>query len=691
MIETFFGLGRLNSPQAYFAAFCIGLLFGFLLDRAGFGSSRRLAGIFYFRDMAVLKVMFTAMITAMLGLSGLLSLGWIRPDQLYFMPTIYGAQVVGGLLFGVGFVMSGWCPGTAAVGLASGKWDALLFLLGATLGSILFNELYSAIKPLYNWGQAGVSFIYEALGMPRAAFGLLFTAVAVACFWGAEYIEKKRNVGGIYFNTPFLKAFSLAFLVFAGGLLILPPFSHLAAAPRSAASDSEKLRAEIEQSERNLLAAIETAQDHMEPMELAARLMAGDPDLLLVDIRTPQEFARFHIRGAVNAVLMELPELLAPHKNKGIVVLYSNGMTHPAQARDALTRLGFENVYILTDGLKGFMETCLKPVSLRSAPVVPELADKIRACRAYFMAEYQSAVTASPASGADREGIATSPAKAGFKVPGLVDTEWLAANFSNRDVKIIDVRTQPEYNSSHIPGSVFLSVESLRGVVSGVPSMLLPAELLALHLGQMGIKPSDLVVLVPGTAVRDATLVAMALERIGHRRYALLDGGFGKWLAEQRPLDNRLPSITQTRYPLNLGHRDTFTVDYRAVLQHIGRPGVIILDVRPKGYFTGEKSDEARAGRIPGALNRPYTEDVSKKDGQEQLKPEDELAAAYAALIPSKETTVIIHCRTGHQASQTFFLLKNLLGYTNVLYYDAGWTEWAARPELPIETGPARQ
>ena len=79
---------------------------------------------------------------------------------------------------------------------------------------------------------------------------------------------------------------------------------------------------------------------------------------------------------------------------------------------------------------------------------------------------------------------------------------------------------------------------------------------------------------------------------------------------------------------------------------------------------------------------------MTKVGGVTLLKPANDLAGAYARLIPSRDTKVIVHCRTGHQASQTFFVLRNLLGYTNVSWYDAGWSEWAARPELPAETTP---
>ena len=182
MINTLYGLDTLGAPQAFLLALLLGVGFGFALERAGFSSSRRLAGVFYFTDMAVVKVMFTAIITATLGLSYLVGFGLIQFDQIFLMPTIYGAQIVAGLLFGVGFVMGAWCPGTAAVGLAAGRIDALVFLLGVAGGSILFNESFSVIRPLYTAGDYGTQMAYDTLGMSRNGFILVFTLVGVAAF-----------------------------------------------------------------------------------------------------------------------------------------------------------------------------------------------------------------------------------------------------------------------------------------------------------------------------------------------------------------------------------------------------------------------------------------------------------------------------------------------------------------------------
>ncbi|HOX40135.1 MAG TPA: rhodanese-like domain-containing protein [Candidatus Brocadiia bacterium] len=665
MIETFYAREALQSPAAFLTAFTIGIFFGLSLERAGFGSSKRLAGIFYFRDMTVLKVMFTGLLTAMIGLSYFIALGLVPPDGVYMMPTIYGAQIVGGLIFGVGFVMGGWCPGTAVVGLASGSMDAFVFLGGAAAGSALFSETYGWMKPLASAGEAGVKMAYDGIGTSKAGFAFAFTLCAIACFWGSEYIEKVRSGKGEYFNTPFLRAFCVAMVVAAGGLFLFPEATTSAGARQTAtAIDSP--------SEIALLQEIADGKDHISPVELADRLISNPSSVMLVDVRSAEEFAAFHIKGAVNAPLPDLPAVVSARPAGAIVVLCSNGMVHPAQARDALDRLGYRDVYILTDGIDGFIRTCLKPASLRPEPVSVEMAGRIRAWRAWYLDEGHAPPAPSAAS-------AVSQARQ----TRVISAEELAGMVGKPGLKVVDCREQPAYNTSHVPGSIRLSIESLRGTIGGVPSMLLPKELLAAHISALGIEKSDMVVVI-GEQPRDATFFCMALDRLAHENYAILDGGFGRWKAEGRPTDSRLPEINAASYGVSDG-ADGFTVSFSDVLNSSKGNSAVILDVRPAENYRGEKTDEARAGRIPGAVNRPYTEDVAASEGYSSLKSADDLAKAYAAVIPSKNTPVIVYCRTGHQASQTFFVLKHILGYSDVRWYDGGWTEWAARQELPVE------
>ena len=200
--------------------------------------------------------------------------------------------------------------------------------------------------------------------------------------------------------------------------------------------------------EAELIAQVESGRDHLAPEELADRLMRGDPNLLVVDIRPAGEYQAFHIRGALNIPLSQLAGELAPHKNQGIIVLYSNGMTHPAQARNSLSRQGFGNVYLLTDGLQGFMERCLKPVSLRSEPLTAEAAARVRAWRVYFSPATPGSAPAAGAVAAPR------PDELPPALPGLVEPDWLTRHLGQPWLKVIDLRGQPEYNSGHIRGAV---------------------------------------------------------------------------------------------------------------------------------------------------------------------------------------------------------------------------------------------
>lgn len=687
MIETLFGLDRLATPAAFLLALLFGLAFGFALEQAGFGSSRRLSGVFYFRDMAVIKVMASAVMTAMLGLGWFLALGAVDPAQIFQMPTFLGAQVIGGLLFGIGFAMGGWCPGTAAVGVAAGRLDALVFVLGTLLGSILFNELFPMIQGLTTWGDLGVSQVHSLLGLTRSQLTAGASLGVVAVLWGAELIERKMVGTGRYLSGSFLPSLSAVFLVLGLGLLAIPERAAtplVASLPQAApaVSVAGETHSAIPLGESEILDGIEAEVDHTDPEELAEALLRGDPDLTVIDVRPEAEFRAFHIRGALHVPLPELPEFLAPRRGRGRVVLYSNGMTHPAQARDALARLGHRNVTFLTDGLVGFRKVCLKPWSLRREPLPRAWKEKIARWRAFF----ENPPRIEPE--AARRAALPPPAVAELSYR-FVSPPELRDGLSRSDLRILDLRPQKVYNGGHVPGSLSLAAERLRGNLGGLPSMLLPAPLLAERFSLLGIEPGHEVILVPGAGrLRDATLVSLALERLGHERVAILEGGWPAWEAGGHPTDTHLPRVAPSHYPVPPG-ADAFTVDSTQVLAAL-EAGVPVLDVRSRAEFTGEKQDEARGGHIPGALSRPFSEDLDEVAGKDRFLPAEELRKDYQGLLPDPDQPVVLSCRTGHKATQTYFLLRHLLGYRRVFWYDASWTEWAADPSLPVELGPPR-
>jgi len=422
MINTLYAADALNSTAGFAFSVLIGFFFGVALERAGLASSRKIAAIFYFRDMTVLKVMLTAITTAAIGLAYLFRLGWLDPASIYFPETVYGAQIVGGLLLGIGMVTGGWCPGTATAGLGSGRIDALLFLAGVAGGSVLFNETFEWVKPLYEYRTAGIVSAPEIFGVSGPAFVVGLSVVAVILFWISEAVEQARQLrvhqapdyidyiatkkapehlaAGVpgrtllqtgYYRTSiiFLTLFSAALIGAAAGLLFVEPVElpELKAQWRMFAGQS---------AEQRLMEHIEKGRDHIAPEDLARRIMNEEPGLLVVDIRPPDEYRQFHIRGAVNVPPPDLFDYLEPYKDRGMIVLYSNGMNHSGQAAAALRRQGYDNVYILTDGLEGFKERCLKPVSLRSYPVSQEQAQRIRECREYFLGG--AAAISNPAS-----------------------------------------------------------------------------------------------------------------------------------------------------------------------------------------------------------------------------------------------------------------------------------------------------
>ncbi|MBZ0242576.1 MAG: YeeE/YedE family protein, partial [Bacteroidales bacterium] len=151
--------GFVNPDLNLFFAFVIGLGFGYVLEQGGFSNSRKLAGVFYGYDFVVLRVFFTAAITAAIGLLLFSYMGWVNYDLLYINPTFLWSALLGGAIMGFGFILGGFCPGTSMVAAVIGKIDAMVFVLGLLIGIFIFGSFYEEFLPLYTGENLGSIFI----------------------------------------------------------------------------------------------------------------------------------------------------------------------------------------------------------------------------------------------------------------------------------------------------------------------------------------------------------------------------------------------------------------------------------------------------------------------------------------------------------------------------------------------------
>ena len=169
----------------------IGMAFGWSLERAGLGDANRLAGQFYLRDFTVVKVMFSAILTAMLGLFWLGRLGMIDLAVIYVPETWLAPQIVGGLIFGVGFVLSGLCPGTSCVAAAAGRGDGLAAVSGLFMGVLATGLAWPWIAGFYNSTARGAFTLPQLTGLPYGAVVAGVTVLGLAVFAALERWERR--------------------------------------------------------------------------------------------------------------------------------------------------------------------------------------------------------------------------------------------------------------------------------------------------------------------------------------------------------------------------------------------------------------------------------------------------------------------------------------------------------------------
>lgn len=179
LIAPFAKSGAISDIVNLWLAVPIGFVFGYALFHAGFTDSRRIAWAFYFKDVGVPVVMFSAIATGMLGLWGLSLIGFLDISMVYLLPTYLVPMAVGGLLFGVGMVVGGYCPGTAIAAIATGKVDAMVFIVGFLIGSLVFGDFFPVWGDFYNSNYLGTFRLDQWLGIGLGPMVLIVVLVAV--------------------------------------------------------------------------------------------------------------------------------------------------------------------------------------------------------------------------------------------------------------------------------------------------------------------------------------------------------------------------------------------------------------------------------------------------------------------------------------------------------------------------------
>ncbi len=191
MIGPWVSNGIISGSVNSLFAVLIGLLFGYSLQRSGFTNSRKIAETFYMKDVHVPVVMFTAITTAAIGLWGLSLLGLLDAGKIYFLPTFLLPMIVAGFIFGIGMAVGGFCPGTSLAAMVTGKIDAMVFVVGVLLGSLLFGDQYQLWDNFYNSDNNGVFRLDQLLNINLGLAVLLVALLAVFGSLGMKKLQQK--------------------------------------------------------------------------------------------------------------------------------------------------------------------------------------------------------------------------------------------------------------------------------------------------------------------------------------------------------------------------------------------------------------------------------------------------------------------------------------------------------------------
>jgi thiosulfate/3-mercaptopyruvate sulfurtransferase len=281
----------------------------------------------------------------------------------------------------------------------------------------------------------------------------------------------------------------------------------------------------------------------------------------------------------------------------------------------------------------------------------------------------------------------------GYPNPGiLVSTQWLQDHMNDSSIRILDRQDvfpgEDFYAQGHIPNSVRMTTEPIKGMRLGIQEMLVVKDLIR-FLEENGISPDHHVVFVSRSdRFPAATRALWGLELLGHKKVSVLDGGIDKWKAEKRPLTTEAPRVEKTSYNVNLKRNLLMTGDelagYAGGFKELG---IVAVDCRRPEEFAATKKSRAseKLGRIPGSVNIFY-ENILIGDDYKEFRSADEIKKIFESQGVTPDKNAVFSCVSGCFGTVAYVGAR-LLGFPKASVYDGGWIEWS-RKDYPIEGAP---